>query len=130
MNRFLSALLAVFATWVFIACGEKPAPVPPQEMEVFALEVSDITPTSCHFAVVPADEDMTYVTMLVPKADFDEFEDEYKYQDNDLEWFEKMATEAGQTLGQWLSGFLKKGRFEADEAGLMPGESYIFMHTE
>lgn len=124
MNRFLSALLAVFATWVFIACGEKPAPVPPQEMEVFALEVSDITPTSCHFAVVPADEDMTYVTMLVPKADFDEFEDEYKYQDNDLEWFEKMATEAGQTLGQWLSGFLKKGRFEADEAGLMPGESY------
>lgn len=124
MNRFLSALLAFFATWVFIACGEKPAPVPPQEMEVFALEVSDITPTSCHFAVVPADEDMTYVTMLVPKADFDEFEDEYKYQDNDLEWFEKMATEAGQTLGQWLSGFLKKGRFEADEAGLMPGESY------
>ena len=57
MNRFLSALLVVFATWVFIACGEKPAPVPPQEMEVFALEVSDITPTSCHFAVVPADEE-------------------------------------------------------------------------
>ncbi|MBO5942618.1 MAG: hypothetical protein J6Q63_04950, partial [Bacteroidales bacterium] len=90
----------------------------------FVLEVSDITATSCHFSVVPKDDQMSYVVMLVPKADFDSYEDEYKYQDDDLEWFTQKAIEEGKDLAQWLEGFLKKGPFEADEEGLMPGESY------
>ena len=97
----------------------------PQEPVVdFVLEVSDITATSCHFSVVPKDDQMSYVVMLVPKADFDSYEDEYKYQDDDLEWFTQKAIEEGKDLAQWLEGFLKKGPFEADEEGLMPGESY------
>lgn len=118
---------------VFWAC-DKPQPEGPVQPEGpdadFVLSVSDVTSVSCHFAVVPADEDMTYVTMLVPKADFDEFEDEYKYQDNDLEWFEKMATEAGQTLGQWLSGFLKRAVLRQMRQVLCRENPIIFMHTE
>ena len=98
--------------------------MPQEPVADFVLEVSDITATSCHFSVVPKDDQMSYVVMLVPKADFDSYEDEYKYQDDDLEWFTQKAIEEGKDLAQWLEGFLKKGPFEADEEGLMPGESY------
>lgn len=90
----------------------------------FILEVSDLTSTSCHFSATPVDDEMTYVVMIVDKAEFDKFEDEYAYQDNDLEWFERKANEAGLSLAEWLDGFLNKGPFENDENGLMPGVSY------
>lgn len=106
----------------------QPEPVGPQEPDQpqadFVLEVSDVTSTSCHFSVRPKDETMSYVVMLVNKVDFDAFEDEYKYQDNDLEWFRRKAEEVGKTLEEWLEDFLHVGPFEGDEAGLMPGESY------
>ncbi len=118
--------------WVLVAVllwgCEKPQQeepdVPQGHVADFVLAVSDITATSCHFSVVPKDDQMSYVVMLVPKADFDSYEDEYKYQDDDLEWFTQKAIEEGKDLAQWLEGFLKKGPFEADEEGLMPGESY------
>lgn len=90
----------------------------------FVLEVSKVTSTSCHFSVQPKDETMSYVVMLVDKSEFDAFEDEYKYQDNDLEWFQRKAAEEEKTLEEWLRGFLHVGPFESDEAGLMPGSSY------
>ncbi|MBO5942930.1 MAG: hypothetical protein J6Q63_06535 [Bacteroidales bacterium] len=126
MNR-LSILSVILCGLLFWGCDkpQQEEPDVPQEPVVdFVLEVSDITATSCHFSVVPKDDQMSYVVMLVPKADFDSYEDEYKYQDDDLEWFTQKAIEEGKDLAQWLEGFLKKGPFEADEEGLMPGESY------
>lgn len=112
---------------VFWAC-DKPQPEGPVQPEGpdadFVLSVSDVTSVSCHFSVIPADDQMSYVVMLVEKSEFDEFEDEYKYQDSDLEWFRRKAEEEGKNLSEWLEDFLHKGSFENDERGLMPGQSY------
>ena len=135
MKNLIGILGLVLGSLLFYAC-EKPQPAAPEQEKPdgpgspdiqqadFLLEVSEITPVSCHFKVVPADNDMTYVVMLVEKSEFDSYEDEYKYQDDDLTWFEMKAMEEEKTLELWLMDFLKKGTFEADEAGLMPGESY------
>lgn len=109
------------------AC-DKPTPEVPDDTQAskadFVLTVSDVTSTSCHFSVLPKDESMSYVAMIVEKAEFDAFEDEYKYQDDDLLWFERLATEEGKSLQDWLEGFLHVGSLEADEEGLMPGATY------
>lgn len=121
-------LAYAFLMAVALVCCDKPQTdepdVPQDPVADFELSVSDVTSTSCHFEVVPADDQMTYVVMLVAKEDFDAYEDEYKYQDNDLEWFGRKAGEEGKTLNEWLQGFLHKGPFEGDEEGLMPGEDY------
>ena len=122
--RIAGWLLAAVLLWGCVKPQQEEPDVPQEPVADFVLEVSDITATSCHFSVVPKDDQMSYVVMLVPKADFDSYEDEYKYQDDDLEWFTQKAIEEGKDLAQWLEGFLKKGPFEADEEGLMPGESY------
>ena len=109
------------------ACNKPTPEIPddPQTPEAdFVLTVSDVTSTSCHFSVQPKDESMSYVAMIVEKAEFDAFEDEYKYQDDDLLWFERLATEEGKSLHDWLEGFLHVGSLEADEEGLMPGATY------
>ena len=109
------------------AC-DRPTPEVPDDTQAskadFVLTVSDVTSTSCHFSVLPKDESMSYVAMIVEKAEFDAFEDEYKYQDDDLLWFERLATEEGKSLQDWLEGFLHVGSLEADEEGLMPGATY------
>lgn len=127
MKRILSILafcVAVLMTW---SCN-KPLPDIPDEPQTseadFVLKVSDITSTSCHFSVDPKDESMSYVAMIVEKSEFDAFKDEYKYQDDDLLWFERLATEEGKSLREWLEGFLHVGTMEADEEGLMPGVTY------
>ena len=122
----LAAIACIMSMLSFIGCKEpdpvvQPEPVP---VEDFVLAVSEVTSTSCHFSVVPADQDMTYVVMLVEKADFDEYENEYEYQDNDLDWFNRKAMEEEKTIEAWLEDFLHKGPFESDEMGLMPGTSY------
>jgi hypothetical protein len=98
--------------------------VPQNPVADFELAVSDITATSCSFSVLPKDDAMSYVAMIVEKSAFDAFDDEYKYQDDDLEWFERKALEEEKTLQEWLEDFLHKGRFESEEKGLMPGETY------
>ncbi len=127
MKKILYVWILMMGTIMFWAC-DKPQPeepVQPEDPAVdFVLAVSDITSVSCNFSVIPADDQMSYVVMLVEKSEFDDFEDEYKYQDSDLEWFERKAMEEGLTLEDWLAGFLKKGRFEGEESGLMPGENY------
>lgn len=121
MKKYLYILTGVMMLW---GC-DKPQPDDTDDpVADFTLEVSDVTSTSCHFSVVPADETMPYVVMLVEKSEYDEFEDEYKYQDNDLEWFERKAMEEGKSLKSWLQEFLHTGPFENDEEGLMPGCSY------
>ena len=125
MKRIFDFLVVLLMTFV-IACCDKPQPEHSQDNPEgeFVLEVSDLTSTSCHFSVSPVIEDMTYIVMIVAKAEYDKFEDEYAYQDNDLEWFERKAEEEGKALNEWLDGFLHKGDFADDENGLMPGESY------
>lgn len=119
---------SIVAVFLLLSACDKPEPEVPEEPVVpdyeFLLDVSDVTSTSCRFSVTPADEAMTYVVMLVDKASYDEYENEFKYQDSDLEWFERKAMEEGLTLEDWLAGFLKKGKFEGEESGLMPGENY------
>lgn len=109
------------------AC-DRPTPEVPDDTQAskadFVLTVSDVTSTSCHFSVQPKDENMSYVAMIVEKSEFDAFEDEFKYQDDDLIWFDRLAMEEGKTLREWLEGFLHVGPFEADEEGLMPGLTY------
>ena len=107
---------------------DKPQPEVPQDpqgpAEDFVLEVSDITSTSCSFSVRPKDESMSYVAMIVEKSEFDAFDDDYKYQDDDLAWFEQRAMEDDKPLGQWLEEFLHVGAIEDEELGLMPGVKY------
>lgn len=125
MKRIFDFLVVLLMTFV-IACCDKPQPEQSHDKPEgeFVLEVSDLTSTSCHFSVSPLIEDMTYIVMIVAKAEYDKFEDEYAYQDNDLEWFERKAEEEGKALNEWLDGFLHKGDFADDENGLMPGISY------
>jgi len=117
---YVVSLLAGF----FFICGCEHPQSPEQQAADFRLEVSEITSTSCHFSVQPKDDAMSYVVMLVEKSEFDAFDDEFKYQDNDLEWFQRKALEEDKSLEEWLEGFLHLGPFESDEAGLMPGSSY------
>lgn len=128
MKRLLLLFNSIVAVFLLLSACDKPEPEVPEEPVVpdyeFLLDVSDVTSTSCRFSVTPADEAMTYVVMLVDKASYDEYENEFKYQDSDLEWFERKAMEEGLTLEGWLAGFLKKGKFEGEESGLMPGENY------
>lgn len=120
----ISNLLSLIFVLAIVSC-ERPASVVPDEPQAdFMLEVSGVTSTSCHFSVKPSDKEMSYVVMLVEKSEFDAFENEYAYQDNDLEWFNTKALEEGKSLKEWLKGFLHKGDFEADEAGLMPENEY------
>lgn len=114
----------LLSTFIIAGCEAPEPEIPKEEQPDFVLAVSQVTPTSCHFSVVPKDKDMPYVVMLVDKAEFDAFENDYAYQDNDLEWFQRKALEEGVELNQWLAGFLHKGDFESDEAGLMPGSAY------
>lgn len=126
MRRILTIISAVCGLLLW-SCDkpQQEEPDGPQGPEVdFVLEVSDITATSCSFSVLPKDEAMSYVAMIVEKSAFDAFEDEYKYQDDDLEWFEIKAMEEGKTLEEWLEGFLHLGPFEGEEKGLMPGDTY------
>ncbi|MBR5140857.1 MAG: hypothetical protein IKW55_00045, partial [Bacteroidales bacterium] len=127
MKRILSVICVILGFIVLWSC-DKPQPVEPEknpeEQYDFKLEVTDVTSTSCRFSVVPADDKMSYVVMLVEKSEYDSFEDEYKYQDDDLRWFEQRAMDEGKDLSDWLEGFLHKGRFEDEEEGLMPGVSY------
>lgn len=126
MKKILYFLILIVVSLLMSGC-DKPQPEPEDpdsSNEYFMLEVSDVTPTSCHFSVQPKDETMPYVVMLVEKADFDAFEDEYKYQDSDLEWFHRKALEEGKDLTEWLEDFLHVGSFESDEAGLMPDTAY------
>ncbi len=127
MKEILKTVIWMLAALLLWGC-EKPQqeePDGPQGPEVdFVLEVSDITATSCSFSVLPKDEAMSYVAMIVEKSAFDAFEDEYKYQDDDLDWFEIKAMEEGKTLEEWLEGFLHVGPFSGEEKGLMPGETY------
>ena len=128
MKRISYLLSLIFALAIVSCKGQEPD-VPYEPAADFLLEVSDVTSTSCHFSVKPSDKDMSYVVMLVEKSEFDAFEDEYAYQDNDLEWFNTKALEEGKSLKEWLEGFLHKGDFEADEAGLMPeGEYYLYAY--
>jgi hypothetical protein len=126
MRRILTIISAVCGLLLW-SCDkpQQEEPDGPQGPEVdFVLEVSDITATSCSFSVLPKDEAMSYVAMIVEKSAFDAFEDEYKYQDDDLDWFEIKAMEEGKTLEEWLEGFLHVGPFSGEEKGLMPGETY------
>ena len=128
MKRISYLLSLIFALAIVSCKGQEPD-VPYEPAADFMLEVSDVTSTSCHFSVKPSDKEMSYVVMLVEKSEFDAFEDEYAYQDNDLEWFNTKALEEGKSLKEWLEGFLHKGDFEADEAGLMPeGEYYLYAY--
>lgn len=127
MRKVLLALAVIMTTMIQWSCNKPEPDVPdgPKEPNVdFVLEVSQVTATSCHFSVQPKDEQMSYVVMLVEKSEFDSYEDGYKYQDNDLEWFQQQAMEEGKDLDEWLKEFLHVGPFEAEEAGLMPGTSY------
>ena len=126
MKKMLYMAGLIVASLLLWACDRpEPEPVGPEDPNAdFVLEVSDVTATSCHFSVEPKDETMSYVVMLVDKADFDAFEDEYKYQDSDLEWFRNKALEEEKDLTEWLEDFLRVGPFESDEAGLMPGTAY------
>ena len=127
MKRILFIFLLVLSLFSAYSCAEKPEPVlpdDPADVPDFFLQISDLTSTSCRFSVVPADEQMTYVVMLVEKSEFDAFDDQYRYQDDDLAWFEQRAMEDGVTLSEWLRDFLHKGPFEDEEQGLMPGVPY------
>ena len=125
----ISYLLSLIFVLAIVSCKGQEPDVPYEPAADFMLEVSDVTSTSCHFSVKPSDKDMSYVVMLVEKSEFDAFENEYAYQDNDLEWFNTKALEEGKSLKEWLEGFLHKGDFEADEAGLMPeGEYYLYAY--
>ena len=117
-------VLAAFMLWGCDKPQKEEPDVPQNPVADFVLKVSDITSTSCHFSVDPKDESMSYVAMIVEKSEFDAFKDEYKYQDDDLLWFERLATEEGKSLREWLEGFLHVGSMEADEEGLMPGVTY------
>ena len=129
MKRIFVVICLLMGIFVFGSC-EEPLPVEPdnqdepEEQYDFKLEVTDVSSTSCHFSVLPKDEQMPYVVMLVEKSEFDAFEDEYKYQDDDLEWFERLASEEGKSLYDWLKDFLHVGPFEDEEEGLMPGVTY------
>ena len=126
MRRILTIISAVCGLLLW-SCDkpQQEEPDGPQGPEVdFVLEVSDINATSCSFSVLPKDEAMSYVAMIVEKSAFDAFDDEYKYQDDDLDWFEIKAMEEGKTLEEWLEGFLHVGPFSGEEKGLMPGETY------
>ena len=100
MKKMLYMAGLIVASLLLWACDRpQPEPVGPEDPNTdFVLEVSDVTATSCHFSVEPKDESMSYVVMLVDKADFDAFEDEYKYQDSDLEWFRNKALEEEKDL--------------------------------
>ena len=129
MKRIFALICLLMGMFVFWSCEEQ-KPVEPEkpdnkeEQSDFKLEVTDITSTSCHFSVVPASEQMSYVAMIVEKSEFDSFEDDYKYQDDDLAWFEQRAMEDDKPLAQWLEEFLHVGAIEDEELGLMPGVKY------
>ena len=127
MKRIFHILCIAIGFIVLWNC-DKPQPVDPEnkpeEQYDFKLEVTDITSTSCRFSVVPADDKMSYVVMFVEQSEYDAFESDFKYQDDDLAWFEQRALEEGKDLSDWLKDFLRTGPLESEEKGLMPGVSY------
>ena len=127
MKRILSVIWTVMGAMLLWSC-EKPQqeviPEPEEPTADFVLGLSEITSTSCTFTVTPKDENMSYVAMIVEKSEYDAFESDYKYQDDDLAWFEQRAMTDGITLKEWLEDFLHVGFFEDKEQGLMPGVTY------
>lgn len=127
MKKILLIISVVFAAMLLWSCDKPHQEVKPEPEEPtadFVLNVSDITSTSCAFSVSPKDENMSYVAMIVEKSEYDAFEDDFKYQDDDLAWFEQRAMTDEKTLKEWLEDFLKVGYFEGNEQGLMPGMTY------
>ena len=129
MKRIFALVCLLMGIFVFWGCENVRPVVPddPDQPELqydFKLSVTDVTSTSCRFSVVPTYEQMSYVAMIVEKSEFDSFDDEYKYQDDDLAWFEQRAMEEGKDLSDWLEEFLHVGAIEDEELGLMPGVKY------
>lgn len=95
------------------------------EPEFFTFTVLDRTYTSVAFDVIPADKELTYVTLLVEKEIFDEFDSDEAYFQDDLEFLRNEAAAYGLTLTEYLSQALRTGDTKGRTvSGLLPGTDY------
>lgn len=105
----------------------KQAPyVEPAPFEIIIPE-EKITTTAVSFQVIPLDKEMTYISMLVDKALFDQFATPEEYIQDDIAYFTQYADMYGMTLEDFLSEYaLMKGDSELSEVtGLSPETDYI-----
>lgn len=103
---------------------ERSLPVKQAAAADFAIMLHQVAPRSVTFDIIPADKEMTYVTMLVELAE--RVPDETLLED-DRYYFEMMAAMYGLSLEEYLTRFkLKSGdRIDVTQSKLKPDTDYL-----
>lgn len=126
-TKLLFSLLASAMMLIGVGCDPEPTPGPgpdPQPESYFKFEILSTEQTSVSFRITPVDTTTPYVAMIIDKPYFDQFDTDDDYIYDDLAWFEEEAMYNGETLEEYLSGFLKTGVVEDSTDGLTPNTEY------
>lgn len=125
MYRWILASLLVSALASCSDNEEQPPVTPPtSDFENFDLAIDATTKNSVEFTITPHDSEMTYIAMIVEKSYYDSFESDEHYINDDLEWFEEIASTTAVNLDVYLRSILKQGTVNASEKGLTPDTEY------
>lgn len=97
-------------------------PVVPDEG--FMLVIDEVSMTDMSWTVIPADDEMPYISMSVDKRVYDQFGSDEAYIEEDLQLFNLMAGSSGMTLEEYLDWLVKYGEYSFYKDGLLPGYAY------
>lgn len=89
-----------------------------------SLDAADVTEASVTYTVIPEQADLTYLSMVVGKDEFDAFESDEAYFQDDLEFFRTTAESQSKTLAEYLATLLKQGEVTAPVYNLEPDTPY------
>ena len=84
-------------------------PVVPDEG--FMLVIDEVSMTDMSWTVIPADDEMPYISMSVDKRVYEQFGSDEAYIEEDLQLFNLMAGSSGMTLEEYLDWLVKYGEY-------------------
>lgn len=95
----------------------------------FAFSFGEISFTHVRYSVSPEDKEMTYVTNVIEKEVFDGYGSDEAYFQNELEYFNMMATIYQLPLEEYLSGVLHAGDYKEGYSEILEPETEHYIYA-